>query len=153
LACDRGGQFDCPEFREWCRLRGIKPRYGAVNKHGSVAVVERLIQTMKLVLSLLLFIPLCRRAFCREVEAAIRWYNEFRPHTTLGGRTPDEAYNGTYPANRRPRFEPRAHWPRGSPCARPCVLVKGKPGVLLELDIEFLDDRRHLPIVRVKRAA
>jgi hypothetical protein len=108
---------------------------------------------MKRVLGLLLFIPLCRRLFCREVEAAIRWYNEFRPHTTLGGRTPDEVYFARFPANRRPRFESRSRWPRGSPCARPWALVKGKPGVFLDLDIEFLDGRRHLPVVRVKRAA
>ncbi len=63
------------------------------------------------------------------------------------------ATRGRHAANRRPRFEPRDRWPRGSPCARPWALVKGKPGVLLELDIEFLDGRRHLPIVRVKRAA
>ena len=43
-----------------------------------------------------------------EVEAAIRWYNEFRPHTTLGGRAPDEVYFARFPANRKPRFEPRS---------------------------------------------
>jgi hypothetical protein len=32
-------------------------------------------------------------------------------------------------------------------------LIKGKPGVRLELDVEFQAGRRHLPIVRVQRAA
>jgi hypothetical protein len=31
IDCDRGGQFDVPAFREWCRRKGIHgPRYGAI---------------------------------------------------------------------------------------------------------------------------
>jgi len=33
------------------------------------------------------------------------------------------------------------------------ALVKGKPGVRIELDVELQSGREHLPIVRVKRAA
>ena len=40
----------------------------------------------------------------------------------------DEVYFGTFlPANRKPRYEPRAKWPRGSPCARSWALVRGSP--------------------------
>ena len=52
-----------------------------------------------------------------------------------------------------PRWEPRARWPRGSPCARPVTLVKGQPGAVLDLEVTYHADRKHLPIVRVKRAA
>ncbi len=72
---------------------------------------------------------------------------------TLGGRTPDEAYHGRFPANRKPCFEPHPKWPCGSPCARPWALVKGKPDVQIELDIEFPAGRRHPPIARIQRAA
>ena len=58
-----------------------------------------------------------------------------------------------FPANRKPRFEPRPKWPRGSLCARPWALVKGKPGVRIERDVEFQASRRHLPAVRLERAA
>jgi len=33
----------------------------------------------------------------------IAWYNTPRPHTTLGGRTPDEAYRRIAPANNAPK--------------------------------------------------
>ena len=55
--------------------------------------------------------------------------------------------------NRQPRFEPRTHWPRGSPCAKPVTLVKGKPGVRLTCEITFQGKRRHLPVVTLNRAA
>jgi putative transposase len=153
LVCDRGRQFDCEDFRRWCRGKGIKPRYGAVGKHGSLAVIERLILTVKLLLRCLPVVPLREAAMRREVSLIAAWYNSERPHVALGGRTPDEAYFDRFPANRKPRFEARNRWPRGSPCARPWALVKGKPGVRLELDVEFRAGRRQLPIVRLRRAA
>jgi transposase InsO family protein len=154
LVCDRGKQFDCAGFRDWCRRKGIKrPRYGAMGKHGSIAVVERLILTAKLLLRRLPWVPLRADAFRREVASVIQWYNAHRPHTWLGGRTPDEAYEGKYPANREPRFEPRARWRRGSPCARPWALVRGSPGARVVLEVSFHDGKKHLPVVRVRRAA
>ena len=38
-------------------------------------------------------------------------------------------------------------------CAQPQVLVKGQPGVRLELEVEFLANQRHLPRVTIRRAA
>jgi len=40
-------------------------------------------------------------------------------------------------ANRAPHWEPRDKWPRGSPCAKPWTLAKGKPGARLRLDAEL----------------
>jgi hypothetical protein len=82
----------------------------------------------------------------------IFWYNTFRPHTALAGATPGEIYFKTLPACRKPRFEPRLRWPRGSPCARPQTLVKGQPGAKLELHVRFLAQYRHLPRVTLRRA-
>ena len=153
IVCDRGKQFDCAGFRDWCRRKGIKsPRYGAIGKHGSIAVVERFILTMKCLLSCLPLVPYRRESFQRELDATAHWYNVFRPHTRLGGRTPDEVYYGRYPANRSPRFEPRAHWPRGSPCARPWALVRGKTGARVELEVTYHAGRKHLPVITVRRA-
>lgn len=86
-------------------------------------------------------------------QAIVDWYNEHRPHAWLGGRTPNEVYYGRYPGNRRPRFEPRSHWPRGSPCARPWALTRGSPGARLTIEVRFHNGNRQLPIVTVKRAA
>ena len=97
--------------------------------------------------------PLYKNTFRRGMGLAIDWYNEHRPHTTLGGRTPNEVYTGRYPSNRKPRYEPRECWPRCSPCARPITLVKGQPGARIELDLEFESGRQYLPVVRVKQSA
>lgn len=41
LICDKGSQFFCEGFEVWCRRPEIKPRFGAVGQHGSIAIVER----------------------------------------------------------------------------------------------------------------
>ena len=79
MVCDRGSQFDCEGFRRWCRGKGIKPpRYGAIGKHGSLAVIERLILTLKMLLHCLPLVPLRKSTFRREIGSAIEWYNKHR---------------------------------------------------------------------------
>jgi putative transposase len=153
LICDRGVQFDCHSFRRWCRRRDIQPRYGAVGQHGSIALVERFILTLKQYLARLALVPLRERALRRELKSFTGWYNESRPHTSLLGRTPNEAYQRRFAAVRRPRFEHRRHWPRGSPCAKPWALARNRPGARLELNVEFHAGRRQLPVVTIQRAA
>jgi hypothetical protein len=94
-----------------------------------------------------------RQAFLHELRLLAEWYNSNRPHMSLDGRTPDEVYHNRHPANRSPRFEPRDRWPRGSPCAKPWALVRGSPGAKLTLEVKFHAGRKHLPIVRLRRAA
>jgi putative transposase len=153
LVTDKEPQFCNKDFKPWCRRKHIKPRFGAIGQHGSIAVVERLILTLKQGIAWLLLVPLRREALRRELLEMTAWYNTERPHMSLNGQTPDEVYHARFPANRKPRFEPRPKWPRGSPCAKPWALVKGKPGLRIQLDVEFQAGRRHLPIVRVQRAA
>ena len=125
----------------------------AVGKHGSIAVVERLILTIKNEGTRRILIPQRRETFRGELVSFIDWYNEHRPHTTLDGQTPNEVYLGEQPANRRPRIEPRRRWPRRWPCAKPQALVAGKPGDCFIAEISFHAGRRHLPVVKLKRAA
>ena len=47
IITDKGREFACWPFRRWCRGRGIRPRFGAVGEHGSIAVIERIIRSMK----------------------------------------------------------------------------------------------------------
>jgi transposase InsO family protein len=150
---DKGPQFWSDGYTRWCKRRGIRPRFGAVGKHGSIAVVERFIRSLKQEGLRHGFVSSCQRAFCQEVSAYSVWHNEHRPHTALGGATPNEIYSNLRPAIRAPRFEPRTRWPRGSPCAEPQTLVKGKPGVRLELAVTFQSGRKHLPIVTLCRLA
>jgi transposase InsO family protein len=154
VVCDRDSIFDCEAFRRWIKRKGIKPpRYGAVGKHGSVAVVERFILSMKTELTHRIAIPMGREAFLRELRCYRDWFNEHRPHTTLGGRTPNEVYFKRRPANRRLRVEPRPRWPRGSPCSKPWALVAGKPGAEFAIRVDLQNGRRHLPVITLKRAA
>ena len=79
IVCDRDSIFDCVAFRRWAKRRGIKPpRYGAVGTHGSIAVVERLIRTIKEECARRILIPLPRDAFRREILSYVDWYNEHR---------------------------------------------------------------------------
>ena len=51
IIVDQGRQFKCENFEEvWCKVMNILPRFGAVNKHGSIAVVERFHRTFKEIL-------------------------------------------------------------------------------------------------------
>ena len=153
LICDRGVQFDCGAFRQWCRRRGIRPRYGAVGKHGSVAIVERFILTMKIECTRVIAVPLRREAFRRELGLFVEWYNRHRPSSVLGVRTPQEVYDGIQAACEQPRLELRPRWPRESRCASPQAPVDGAPGPAIRFEVTFLRGRRHLPIVSLQRAA
>ena len=154
LITDQGIQFTAKGFRRWCHRRGIQHRFGAVGKYGSFAVIERCIRTIKVECTRrLVLVPFRLAAFRNELGLYFSWYNSHRPHTWLRGATPDEVYCGRRWASRIPRFEPRPGWPRRSRCAVPQTLVRGQPGVSLELDIHHYCGRQHLPIVELKRAA
>ena len=68
-------------------------------------------------------------------------------------KMPNEVYHLCFPENRRPRFEPRSKWPRGAPCAKPSSLFKGRPGAKVDLQVAFHAERKHLPVVMLRRAA
>ncbi len=52
------------------------------------------------------------------------------------------------PACERSRYEPRANWPRSTPCASPRVPVAGRCGTLIHLHIRYRRGRKHLPILQ-----
>ncbi|MFC1491042.1 transposase, partial [Nitrospinota bacterium] len=153
LISDKASQFWCAEFMGWCDRKGITPRFGAVGKKGSIAVIERFIRSLKRECIGEILVPLCEQAVLRELELFADWYNVHRPHSALAGQTPAEVYRGVEPACQHSRYEPRARWPRGSPCAAPQVPVSGNSGAMIRLEIGYQVGRRHLPIVSLKRAA
>jgi hypothetical protein len=153
LIVDQGPEFKCEHFEHvWCKAMNILPRFGAVGRHGNIAVVERFHRTLKEILRLFT-VPEDQAEFEREVRSIVDWYNEHRPHDTLGGRTPNEIYFLRPPANEQPRFEPRKRWSRGSPCAKPQVGIDGEPGDSIVLEIDCYKGHRHLPIIRARRVA
>jgi transposase InsO family protein len=68
LITDSGVQFASAAFKQWCRRRGIRQRRGAVGQHGSIAIAESFILTVKSgCLRVLSFAPLRFQSFRREV--------------------------------------------------------------------------------------
>ena len=67
LICDKGQQFWCDTFKHWCDRHHIKPRFGAVGQHGSIALIERFILSLKNECTRVIHVPLHGEPFCREL--------------------------------------------------------------------------------------
>ncbi len=153
LVCDKGGQFWNPSFKRWCKRKKTDPRYGAVGEYGSIALMERFIRSLKEEWLRRIVISFRVESMRRELSFYLAWFNEHRPHQSLGGRTPLEVHEGRTPANEAARLEPRLRLPKHSRCAGPQAKVKGQPGGRIELVITLFKGRRQLPIVKLKEAA
>jgi transposase InsO family protein len=145
IIADKGKEFFCRPFKAWCRLHGIRPRFGAIGQHGSIAVVERFIRSMKSECAKRIMVPMRLADMRHELACYATWYNEYRPHSALGGRTPLEVHRGNAPACEEPRFEPRERWPHQAQ-------ISGRAGARLKLVVRRLQGRSHLPIVERKRS-
>jgi transposase InsO family protein len=153
IISDQGVQFG-DEYRAWCARHGVHPRFGAVGKKGSIAVVERFIRSLKDEALRRVLAPLGFVAMRAEVDAYVAWYDCHRPHRALAGRTPLEVYEGLAPARDGPRFEPRRRFPlRRRPKRHAPAAVRGRRGVVLDLTVTHSEGRLHLPIVELRKAA
>jgi transposase InsO family protein len=152
IISDQGPQFR-DVYIQWCSSNAVMPRFGAIGKHGSIAVVERLIRSLKDEALRRVLLPFHLARMREEVARYTLWYNEHRPHQSRGGKTPDEVYHGLAPRNLEPRIEPRARYPAKSECAAPKVPVQGSPGTSVTLVVSHVDGAKHLPIVQLKKAA
>lgn len=130
----------------------MRPRFGSVGKHGSIAVIERFVGSLKREGLRRILIPFDLTGMCRETADYVNWYNEHRPHQALHGVTPIEVYEAKRPGNRKARLEPRARYP-ASPCAAPQARVSGKPGCGFNMVVTHVDGQKHLPIVELRKAA
>ena len=134
LICDKGRQFWCAGFLAWCRRKKIKPRFGAVGKPGSIAILERFILTLKNECTRVILVRLRREALRRALSHFLVWYNEYRPHMALDGKTPEDVYCGVPDDQQEPPIDPRSEQK-------------------VTLRVDFHAGQRHLPIVTLKRAA
>ncbi len=153
IISDRGGQFDCPGFRDWARRRGIKPRYCAAERRGATAVLERFFRSLKSEWLRCITVPLRREELRKKVNLYIDWFSQHRPHQGLGGKTPNEVYYVRQPANEKPRIEARPNWPTDSPCALPPAKAKRGTTGRLELVVSYHKGEKLLPVVALKRTA
>jgi hypothetical protein len=67
-----------------------------------------------------------------ELALYFSWYNEYRPHEYLKARTPREVYIN-------------------SPPVKMIEFKKGSDIPKMELQLSFLEGRKHLPIVEFKQ--
>jgi putative transposase len=148
---DQGSEFS-EEYLEWCDDHDVRARFGAIGQHGSIAVEERFIRTLKEEGIAHELVPLHHRAFCASLARLEDWYNEVRPHSSLGGATPDEVFRRRRPANRRRRFEPRARYPGRGACAAPWVQARTKIGARLDLVATPFRGAPHLAQVEIRPA-
>jgi putative transposase len=146
IVSDRGPQFR-NDYMAWCKIRRIKPRFGAIGQHGSIAIVERFIRCLKTECTRRIVIPLNLKQFYAEITLYLTWYNEHRPHSSLGGRTPNEVSENRIPAKGSPRFETR---PRESPTNGDTPVTISTRSTNIHLDISYLEGRKHLPIVSLR---
>lgn len=135
---DKGPQFRDRVFRRWCKRTGIRHRFGALGQFGSIPFVERLIRTVKWECTARILFPFSGSAARKELALFQVWYNRVRPHERLAGATPEEVIAGSEPSWRRELFDPR------DPSSRSARLA---------LRVRYLGARKHLPIVRLERAA
>ncbi len=92
IITDQGSVFTSAAFREFLSSNRVKIRYGAVGEHGSIAVTERVIETLKY--EWLKKIPVIRgfRHLTSVCSDFTEWYNNWRPHEFLGTATPGKAF-------------------------------------------------------------
>lgn len=107
---DAGSVFTARDFKAFLGGWNIQHRIGALGEVGSVAVTERLNQTLKyewlrrvhLIRGLVHLTSLC--------SDFIVWVNEWRPHQTLAGARPEDVYrglNGAKPSSCQPVSTPK----------------------------------------------
>ena len=117
LITDQEGVFISDAFRELLIPWDVNHRFGAVGKHGSIAVTERVIRTLKY--EWLTRVPLIKGLdhLSQLLADFADYYNAWRPHTTLNGAVPELIHAGqqwsppprtakTVPAHIERRFFP-----------------------------------------------
>jgi Integrase core domain len=120
-------------FRSFLRARGIRQRFGAIGRTGSIAIVERSWRTLKDTLSLLSLKAMTRADLEQRLTTKLLHYAYLRPHQTLGRDPPADVYFGI-----RPAHDAAVPPPRGRP---------GQPSAGLGLVTAHLDPERRLPLL------
>ena len=94
LISDQEGVFTSEVFRDLLWRWDVKQRFGAVGRHGSIAVTERVIRTLKY--EWLRRVPVIKGLdhLAQLLVDFACYYNAWRPHSTLKGAVPDLIHAG-----------------------------------------------------------
>ena len=103
LITDQQGLFTAEEFANALWRWGVRHRFGAVGQHGSIAVTERVIRTLKQEwLSRVLLIGRMNHLAVLLADFET-YYDQWRPHLTLNGAVPEAVWL-TQPAMKPERW-------------------------------------------------
>ncbi len=133
---DKGACFTAAEFQETVAGHGMKARFGAVGRHGSIAFIERLWRGLKDLLELRLDRRLLREDLEPRIGLGLFYYSVLKPHQGLGGATPAEVYFQREPARLSAHPPPREI----DPIPPPLFIIR------------HLDAARRLPVLFRKAA-
>ena len=115
------------KFNAVLRRHGMRRRYGAVGKKGSIAIIERFWKSMKVEYARHLNRHASIKSIDRKLTSYAQWFNTHRGHQGLDGMTPDEVF-----------FEENARTP-----------FRRTDGVL---HVSFVDGDARLPILELRAA-
>ena len=156
IVSDKGSQFwsvetegATAEYRDWCDRHGVRPRFGAVGKTGSIAVVERFWRSLKSELTRRVTIPFCADRMHVLLESYRVWFNRCRPHQGVGGATPLEMFGGKTPARDEARVEIRECYPLQDARARARGSPEATRATLRGVRVSYLDGHHELPMVEL----
>ncbi len=133
IISDKGRQFDCNGYKDWCRRKGIDPRYAAAESIRATAVIERFFLSLKEEWLRRILVPMRRDELRRDLSCYLWWIEHSRPHQGLEGRTPRGVYDG------RPVVERTKSNAKEIPRS--------------ELIVRFHEGRKELPIIEIRKAA
>ena len=97
INADQGSQFTANTFTEVVLSRGCKLSMDGRGAWRDNVFVERLWRTVKYEEVYLKAYESVSHAK-ESIEKHLNWYNESRPHSSLGKQTPNEAYTALLPA-------------------------------------------------------
>lgn len=136
---DRGPQFTAMVFRDTLTRHGVRHRYGAIGRTGSIAIIERFFRTLKQLGGLRTRPALLRIDLERRLASLLDYYVWLRPHRGLAGATPGECLCALTPAHVKAVPPPRR---------RPGATVTASP----PFELRYFEGNPELPFLAAKAA-
>jgi Integrase core domain len=129
------------------------PRFGALGRKGSIAVIERFFRTLKTEGLRRILIPMRLHDINEQLGFFARWYNAHRPHRAHDGATPAEMRDGATPKHMCIGFETRPLHPLRGKLTKRRRTKQVQRVKHLQLVIEHVEGQQHLPIIALRPAA
>ncbi|MHB8878714.1 MAG: transposase [Myxococcaceae bacterium] len=116
LLSDNGPQFRSEGFESFLSVNGVRHAFIRPGHAWTNGRIERIFRTFKETVAALVWLVDGRAQLDRFCSDFLVWHNRDRPHSSWGGRTPDEVYFGRArqlrPLGRVDYFDGLLHWYR-----------------------------------------